>query len=436
MKMKWRRRLLLVGSNKQQDALKGGPEAEVIKKEVSDGKSVSSKGLLVKESGQKGVPRKPKWSMSRPPPVQTSYNDEVDDMPRISNQLTTKELQHEALARGIERKYLPSSRADLLNFLVDGSIYLKKTKAWKDVERLKSKMEADCRRIEEEKSKLDCANTASESHSNSSSDKAGSGILDGDLLDPATFSRDPSQMSSIQSTIPSQQVSHRRQDSRHTFLGRDLSFATQTEETSMGQLMRFVTVGCVVPTCSARVSTNDHEVNKTGSDRRKEKELAEVFERRTHMKEGRKQESIEHQQKNVKKWDESVQFEPWIISPPKNNQKPSGNSLKGYTVWCSISSDVPDSPPKQFDATYKGLGDANDRARYLFYWRNPWRLSPVKMVEFVLVKSDNSENNDCTSTFHCVHPNGDKWIVSVVHDSTFKYLDNASTSRHDLDQEE
>ncbi|CAB9510981.1 expressed unknown protein [Seminavis robusta] len=65
--------------------------------------------------------------------------------------LTMAELQDEAMARGIERQFLPSNKKDLLEFLVDGSIYLRKTKTWMDVERLKGKMAADCRRIEERK---------------------------------------------------------------------------------------------------------------------------------------------------------------------------------------------------------------------------------------------------------------------------------------------
>jgi hypothetical protein len=134
-------------------------------------------------------------------------------------------------------------------------------------------------------------------------------------------------------------------------------------------------------------------------------------------------------------WDAFRQFESWIITPPPNNKIPDGSSKKGFTVWCSISSDTTSgSPEKLFDTTYKKMTDANDRARYLFYWKNPWGMSPQKMLEVVHIKSDTSSNATNASTFHCVNSNADEtWIVSVVNDATFLYLDSARHYRHNLD---
>ena len=113
--------------------------------------------------------------------------------------------------------------------------------------------------------------------------------------------------------------------------------------------------------------------------------------------------------------------------------------MSAFTVWCSFSSagaatSSTRPPKKHFDASYKNLEDANDRARYLFYWNNPW-AHPEDMANIVMIKSDNSAYKDCANTFHCVHPNGEQWSVSVVHDSAFKYLDNATEERHSFEDD-
>ena len=110
MKMKWRRK-----GGKEQDSVSriGSEDGKThnSKKWRGDSRSVSNKKL--KLSDQKGNSRKPKWALSRPPPVQTHYSDDGDFTPRISMQCTMKELQEEAMARGIERKFLPNNKADI-----------------------------------------------------------------------------------------------------------------------------------------------------------------------------------------------------------------------------------------------------------------------------------------------------------------------------------
>ncbi|CAB9510980.1 expressed unknown protein [Seminavis robusta] len=465
--------------------------------------------------------------------IRTGSSKEGDGMPRINMGLTMAELQDEAMARGIERQFLPSNKKDLLEFLVDGSIYLRKTKTWMDVERLKGKMAADCRRIEERKYSKDeainesreevsttrevakasirderasmreiktairevrqhhyqqqhqhkpkeglpvditgrvvppppdaderkstatsiatsvydnktppCDNTASMSRSTTADDDTGvedvfppvvnerrADVSVVDMPNTVNWNREQSTMdlSSIQSPRTSRYRGH-----SFKLANRSISFhSTAQDDTVMDNFMKLFPL-CTNNVCrTGGVSTSrEKDVGAAGkSDFEKEQQLAEVIQRRNQWKETRTKEQMELQEK----WDAFLQFEAWIISPPEKNKLLKGSMMKGFTVWCSISSDMSRHPPKHFDSTYKNLNDANSRARYLFYWRNPWRLPAYKMAEVVLIKSDNSAMSGCASTFHCVHPNGDKWIVSVVNDSTFRYLDNAVMQRHELD---
>lgn len=433
-------------------------------KEGRSSKKAGKSSKKDKKLEEKTNPKKPKWALSRPPPVQTDYqDDEVDPahgMPRISIELSMNELQEEAMARGIDRYCMPATKHELLEFLVDGSIHLRRTKAWMDVENLKDKMKADCRRIEEEKTVMNegCSHTASQSESDSDNEDqfhvpAMRGGQFDEIPEPLTFSttREHSQVSSLQSTLPSRQVYNNgykqerelavRPSQRSVALRPDSSFNSNEEldhETAMATLWSFF--HCGVPGCGARPTRPRPVLSPTRKkgDRRKNKEMEQAMERQKEALPWKAEGSVAGGKPKMNpQWDAMRQFEPWIISPPHNNRKPGGSMMKGFTIWVSISSDVLDQcPPKQFDATYKNLSDANDRARFIFFWRNPWRMPPAKMAELVLIKSDNSgHNNDGASTFHCVHPNGDKWIVSVVHDATFKYLDNAENSRHSFDQD-
>ena len=326
----------------------------------------------------------------------TSKDSRDDDMPRISMQLTMAELQEEAFARGIEKQYLPTTKRELLDFLVDGSIHLRKTDAWKDVEALKSKMEVDCRRIEQEKRQNE-SEERDQFPLTPPNNNQKDGHYSGNMSHPYKLSKgeesllDMSSMqSTLQSTVPSTLAT-----SRYTRgLERDNSFRT-SEESVVGDWRIFpircgLPLGCGVGACKTKDELHDEE---------HELDLKEI----------QSKDSIDMLLKHNIQWDASLQFDRWIIIPSHKNKRPKGNSLKGFTVWCSVISRGQIFPVKHFDTTYRNLADANDRARYLFYWKNPWKLSPTKMVETVFIKSDTSANNESANTFHCAHPNGDKW---------------------------
>ena len=81
------------------------------------------------------------------------------------------------------------------------------------------------------------------------------------------------------------------------------------------------------------------------------------------------------------RWDATLQFQPTIIKPPDKN-KQLNSSTDGFVVWCSdgYGNDGWHSynpPPDQhFETIWKTAKEANDRARYLFFWKNSYGIGP------------------------------------------------------------
>mmetsp|Transcript_2026 Transcript_2026/g.2759 ORF Transcript_2026/g.2759 Transcript_2026/m.2759 type:complete len:357 (+) Transcript_2026:117-1187(+) len=76
--------------------------------------------------------------------------------PRISRALTIPQLKAEASVRGHDLKNLPRTKMDLLYFLVDGSIHLRETQAYKDLFIAQVKVKELKRVIESERYDLVC----------------------------------------------------------------------------------------------------------------------------------------------------------------------------------------------------------------------------------------------------------------------------------------
>ena len=118
-----------------------------------------------------------------------------------------------------------------------------------------------------------------------------------------------------------------------------------------------------------------------------------------------------------------------IKRPPASNLKPSG---KGFSVWssCGYGNDGWHSynppPDKVFDSSFTNVADANARAKYLFYVKNPWGVDPV---EDLLERNeiDESLTGPKRNLVRLqVHPDdGEVWTVGIVPDSAFAHLDNA-----------
>jgi hypothetical protein len=67
----------------------------------------------------------------------------TSELPCIRAKLTLKALQEEAQARGLEKKGLPKRKIDLLHHLVDGTIHISETVAWKKVMEYRLEIESE-----------------------------------------------------------------------------------------------------------------------------------------------------------------------------------------------------------------------------------------------------------------------------------------------------
>ena len=371
--------------------------------------------------------------------VSKESRDDDQQLPRISGNLSMTELREEALARGIESCYHPATKESMLGFLVDGSIWLRQTPAWKDVENLKSKMVDDCQRIEEGKK---CSTVGVSDVHHQRPDKFQNTLFENDDDNSSEHSSVPTSMyreKQISQTIDLETSSQNTVDS---------DVEESLFEAVLGGLLQGQLLSCADGKRMAM--PNDEDEHSCADDSVNDDDDLEVMENQSDetnesdcssQEHGTKSESSsqENGTKNecssratsADEWDAASVFEQWIITPPDKNMRHEGNQLKGYTVWCSHSAISNQNQPikKYFDTSYKSLADANDRARSLFYWQNPWE-EPDEMLNNVQIAADNSDQDNCTHSFKCVHSNGDIWTVSVVHDSAFQHLDQAVQERH------
>jgi len=169
-----------------------------------------------------------------------------------------------------------------------------------------------------------------------------------------------------------------------------------------------------------------------------EEKKAEAKRKAKEERERLKREEEEEAQHRAK-WDAKQQFKSSIINPPSKNLDPDGNKMKGFTVWCSDGygndgwHSYEGPPTKEFDATYKTKEEANNRARYLFHWKNPWGLGAEEMAEGSGV-IDKSVRNELV-TYEITPDDSTTWTVGVVPDAAYAHLDNASSRRHGYDRE-
>jgi hypothetical protein len=105
----------------------------------------------------------------------------------------------------------------------------------------------------------------------------------------------------------------------------------------------------------------------------------------------------------------------------------TGNALE-YIVWCSEN--FLGTHPKYFDSRWKTSNEANDRARYLFYWKNPWHKHPEEMSSH-----NGPESIEGLVAYECTPEDTyDCWRVGVVPANAYLLLPEASRRRHSHDE--
>ena len=190
----------------------------------------------------------------------------------------------------------------------------------------------------------------------------------------------------------------------------------------------------VCSACFKRMSMTPKEKKAEEARVKRMRKIEEKEQREQAEEERIKQE--EEEEIHNRKWNAKINFKPSIINPPNSNIDPNGNKMKGYTVWCSdgYGNDgwhhYEGPPDKEFDTTYATIEDANARARYLFYWKNPWGLPP----EDIDAEEEISESiRHGLNTFKSHPPDSSIWTVAVVPDVAYAHMEGATSSRHNFD---
>ena len=155
------------------------------------------------------------------------------------------------------------------------------------------------------------------------------------------------------------------------------------------------------------------------------------------MLEERKQERLDAQEKQKQK--ERKLLCTRLENTPSNIQNPKGkhtnqNKLLAYVVWKSTGYDndgwhnYEGPPSKEFDSSFSKEKDANARVEYLFFVDNPWGVSWEELLE------NNEEDIDIepvTSgllSLEVCPPDSERWTVSAVEKEDFQDFEEELSS--------
>lgn len=356
-------------------------------------------------------------------------------VPRISKKLSVEELQEEALCRGFSKYDIPNKKIQLLYFLVDGSIHLKETNAWKAVQVVKKEIEREKPRLLADQQAILVANERKqEAQRKAKLEKDAVERREREkVANAARLEKKAAEAAERKRELDSQRTLHDRpfplvhpHDLART---RDLVLnGTRRTSTSVcnlcsrfwftaGRPCVWTCEGCNFDICQKCFD----QANVTMEE--KERAADEVRRRDMEAQERHEKELREHKLQ----WNADEQFPMGIINPTSMNKKPGGSKMKGYTVWCSCGDRYFMPHDKEFDTTWKSIADANSRARYLFYWKNCYGIDAedVECDEF-----QEGETLDGLKNYTVSPADSQIWSVGVVPDQAFRFLDNATSTRH------
>jgi len=138
-----------------------------------------------------------------------------------------------------------------------------------------------------------------------------------------------------------------------------------------------------------------------------------------------------------KQSDPELRFPPDIRVVKGDHLNPKSPGSQQYTVWCSDGYEGDqwhgyDGPPnKEFDSIWATKDEANMRAEYLFYWKNPRGISAAEMYD----NQPKQTEQEGLKKFTTCPDDSSHWTVGVVPSVAFPWLDNVSLRRHGYDKE-
>jgi hypothetical protein len=346
-----------------------------------------------------------------PPATQTS----AELQPRISKKLTLVELRDEAEARGLQDSMnLPKLKVDLLHFLVDGSIHVAESVEYKQYKSLLN-------RLEEERPQLYAQSLASRQ-----AERQNEELRRQQKAEKERLAREAERTSEIQA----QTSLH-----RHSFPLVHPHLLARTAELRVHGNPRSYESTCdlcsyvysrgvyTCEQCDLDICYSCFEERNMTSAQRQEREKQERIkqEKRRLEEEERRAEAAAA----ALAWDATKQFAAETIRPSDTNKTLDAKGHK-YIVWCSNGDNYCEPPYQYFDSGWETSKEANDRARYLFFWKNPWGMDPDEVGDDL-----NGEPEPCFReglVNFTVHPTDYScWTVGVVPALAFRHLPQATT---------
>jgi len=137
------------------------------------------------------------------------------------------------------------------------------------------------------------------------------------------------------------------------------------------------------------------------------------------------------------RWDADTRFPQKIRSLAAKNK--NSNSPLKFTVWCSDGYDYDGwhsyagPPEKEFDSSWATKKEANQRAEYLFFWKNPWGIEPTEISDDYQGEPK-AESKDGMDKWTVSPADSSRWTVGVTQANVYPHLENASSRRHHHDE--
>ena len=360
-------------------------------------------------------------------PKALSTSNGFTDYPRITDKMTVAQLREEVKARKLEPGKVPRLKADLLHHLVEGSIHVKETKIYKDYENLLKQLEIERPKLHE--------NYEKKRHANEERKEA--------QRQAKKLKEEQKQQEEERVKKQVRESEKARQTCHHTN-----SFPlVHTHPMAMtGTLKRYgrsrssyCTVCKTKPNLSGFVHPTYERPNLAiFTCEQCEWDICQECFVSENKSEAEKQADRKRQEEEVRdRWDPKKRFKPKILVPPIKH-KDASVPLK-FTVWYSNGYDYDgwhsyEGPPrKEFDSSWKTKAEANNRAEYMFFWKNPWGIKPTEVCDDFDGPPSPSQN-DGMDTWSFAPSDSSRWTVGVVPAPAYPHLENASNDCHNYDE--
>jgi hypothetical protein len=373
-------------------------------------------------------------------PTSTSAAGTSNDYPRITNKLTLAQLREEAAARQLDPKRLPKLKGGLLHHLVDGSIHVKETKTYKEYQDLLKKLDGEKAKLYQESLKQKQATDArkeavriekhkKEEKEQQEQERQRLQIRNEEKANQLSLHSHSFPQVHCHSLVKTNSIlTHGRPrlgvcDLCDTF---PLLFSFEPSNAA----------GYTCEECDWDICRDcfDSE-NKSDAEKKRIRLANQKRQESARKKEEAEERRREEELRN--RWDAHKRFKANILKPAAKHKKPS-SKLK-YTVWCSDGYDndgwhsYQGEPMKEFDTIWATKKEANDRAEFLFFWKNPWGISPNQVIDCNSDGDLSPESDDGMDEWSEAPPDSTRWTVGVVPAASYRHCHNASQNRHDYD---